>query len=621
MARHPYARNNIKGGNGMSRLLMNLLVLAILMLIAVPAIASDLSKAIIYDVPDHLLEKQFGPIPKSQLTDQESREMKADKFDGDTLKILVVLLEWTNRLGNYPSEVFDSVFFSDGVYSTGSISDYFHEVSYGQVATVGTVIPWYNAGTYDGNFEYWDFEDILYYLDATVDFSQFDGNSDGIVDAMIFLRSGNGQEDSGDPNDIWSYALTYYPGYGPGPFDGVVVSHWCTAPEMRPLRDSANPHIFSGVDTLNTISVAAHELSHNLGLPDLYDYDGKLDTMSFIIPGDYNDHPFVDWCLMGYNGYGLMAIKKIIPPHLAGWCKKELGWITPIILDQPEYQDLVIYDIEMHQDSSLYKIPIDMEAGEYFLLEYRNPNSAGMFDKFDSDFSVYLWPYLTFGCDPLERGLLISHVDDSIVGGSHYVNNGTPDYPHYTVAVEDAGYNPDHDAYSNPSGFVTDSAQWWYPYETRKAAPFTSEVPGKEIFSPATYPNSDGYNGPSGIYVRVDSIVDEKLYAYIARDGDYDGVPDSTDNCPEVYNPDQIDDNGNDIGDACESSYTCGDANGDSVLNIFDITYLITYLYLDGPPPDPIEAGYVNGDDLINIFDITHLITYLYLEGPAPICP
>jgi M6 family metalloprotease-like protein len=589
------------------------------MLMASPVFGGDLSRAIIFDVPDHLLEKQFGPIPKSQLSDKDQREMAAQRFDGDTLKILVVLLEWTNRPGSYSQAVFDSFFFSDNVYPIGSIFDYFHEVSYGQVATVGTIIPWYNAGTYDGNFEYWDFEDILYTLDPLIDFSQYDGNYDGIVDAMIFLRSGTGQEDTGDPDDVWSYSLSYYPGYGPGPFDGMVVSHWCTAPEMRPLRDSANPHNFSGVDTLNTISVAAHELSHNLGLPDLYDYDAKLDTMTYIIPNDSNDHPFVDWCLMGYNGYGLMAIKKIIPPHLAGWCKNQMGWISPAVLDQPEYKDLVIYDIEMHQDSSLYKIPIDTDAGEYFLLEYRNPNSTGMFDKFDSDFSVYLWPYLTFGCDPLERGLLISHVDDSIVGGDHYVNNGTPEYPHYTVAVEDAGYNPDQDAYSNPSGFVTDSAQWWYPYETRKAAPFTSEVAGKEIFSPATYPNSDGYYGPSGIYVRVDSIVGEKLYAYVGRDGDYDGVPDSADNCPEVYNPDQLDSNGNDVGDACD--YVCGDANSDGVHNIFDVTFIISYLYIEGEAPDPLEAADANGDGTINIFDATYMITFLYLEGPEPICP
>jgi len=34
--------------------------------------------------------------------------------------------------------------------------------------------------------------------------------------------------------------------------------------------------------------------------------------------------------------------------------------------------------------------------------------------------------------------------------------------------------------------------------------------------------------------------------------GDGDGVPDSTDNCPNDANPDQIDSDSNGIGDACQ---------------------------------------------------------------------
>jgi len=66
--------------------------------------------------------------------------------------------------------------------------------------------------------------------------------------------------------------------------------------------------------------------------------------------------------------------------------------------------------------------------------------------------------------------------------------------------------------------------------------------------------------------------------------------------------------------------FTCGDMNGDAVVNIFDITGLISYLYLEGAAPQPIESGDANGDETINIFDITYIITYLYIEGPAPDC-
>jgi len=65
----------------------------------------------------------------------------------------------------------------------------------------------------------------------------------------------------------------------------------------------------------------------------------------------------------------------------------------------------------------------------------------------------------------------------------------------------------------------------------------------------------------------------------------------------------------------------CGDANGSGIVNIFDITYIIAYLYFEGPVPVSIEAADVNGQPGINIFDITYFISFMYMEGPELICP
>jgi len=126
-----------------------------------------------------------------------------------------------------------------------------------------------------------------------------------------------------------------------------------------------------------------------------------------------------------------------------------LGWVEPIELARGFHGPIVLKNWETTNDSSLYLVEIDSTEGEYFLLEYRNPHSAAMYDKKDSDFSVYLCPDLALGCDTLDRGLLITHVHDSLTN-SHRINSGTPQYPHYSVAVEDAGYNPNRDAWSNP---------------------------------------------------------------------------------------------------------------------------------------------------------------------------
>ncbi len=64
----------------------------------------------------------------------------------------------------------------------------------------------------------------------------------------------------------------------------------------------------------------------------------------------------------------------------------------------------------------------------------------------------------------------------------------------------------------------------------------------------------------------------------------------------------------------------CGDINNDLAINLLDITYLISYLYKDGPAPASPDMADVNSDSQINILDITYLIAYLYKGGAAPSC-
>ncbi|MFZ5981122.1 MAG: hypothetical protein ACOYVF_10865, partial [Candidatus Zixiibacteriota bacterium] len=66
--------------------------------------------------------------------------------------------------------------------------------------------------------------------------------------------------------------------------------------------------------------------------------------------------------------------------------------------------------------------------------------------------------------------------------------------------------------------------------------------------------------------------------------------------------------------------YLPGDLTGDHVVDIADITRMISWLYLDGAYPLwPAWRANVNGDYHYDISDITFLINYLYLSGdPAP---
>jgi hypothetical protein len=61
-----------------------------------------------------------------------------------------------------------------------------------------------------------------------------------------------------------------------------------------------------------------------------------------------------------------------------------------------------------------------------------------------------------------------------------------------------------------------------------------------------------------------------------------------------------------------------GDANGDGVIDIGDVVYLVSYLYRNGPAPNPVEVGDCNCDGIIDVGDLVYLINYLFRNGPPP---
>lgn len=66
------------------------------------------------------------------------------------------------------------------------------------------------------------------------------------------------------------------------------------------------------------------------------------------------------------------------------------------------------------------------------------------------------------------------------------------------------------------------------------------------------------------------------------------------------------------------ASAQCGDMNGDGRINLNDVLFLIAYIFLGGPPPDPIEDGDANCDGTANISDAIYLIDAIFRGGPLP---
>ncbi len=64
----------------------------------------------------------------------------------------------------------------------------------------------------------------------------------------------------------------------------------------------------------------------------------------------------------------------------------------------------------------------------------------------------------------------------------------------------------------------------------------------------------------------------------------------------------------------------CGDVNKDDEIDIADVVYLINYLFIGGPAPNPLWVGDVNSDEVVDVTDVVYLINYLFIGGPLPGC-
>jgi hypothetical protein len=64
-----------------------------------------------------------------------------------------------------------------------------------------------------------------------------------------------------------------------------------------------------------------------------------------------------------------------------------------------------------------------------------------------------------------------------------------------------------------------------------------------------------------------------------------------------------------------------GDPNGDALVTVSDVIYIINYLFKSGPPPTNCpKSGDVNCDTKITVSDVVYLIGYLF-KGGLPPCP
>jgi photosystem II stability/assembly factor-like uncharacterized protein len=60
-----------------------------------------------------------------------------------------------------------------------------------------------------------------------------------------------------------------------------------------------------------------------------------------------------------------------------------------------------------------------------------------------------------------------------------------------------------------------------------------------------------------------------------------------------------------------------GDVNGDGIVDVLDVFYLINRLFASGPAP--LGPANVNGDQALDVLDVFYLINFLFAGGPVPV--
>jgi len=343
--------------------------------------------------------------------------------------VLVILLQFPDQPAdtlNHPPSAYDDLLFSVGTHPSGSMRDYYREVSRGAFDISGVVTRWYmaprtyaeytnGAGGFGGtpNNARQMALDALILADGEYDLSQFDRDNDGTLDALFIVHAGPGGEETADFNDIWSHQWLL-----PSPYtspDGVVAYVYTTEPEEWA---GMAPHTTAGA--LISVGVFCHEFGHTLGLPDLYDITASADA-----------HEGVgEWDLMAtglYNHY-FGAPLGTTPAHFSAWSLSRLGWVDPIWVTQ-DSSGVVVLPVET-SDTTFRLWTNGEESNEYFLVENRQPIG------FDAGL---VRSSVESGNGPA-HGLMIYHVDEGVLNQT--------DATHKLLDVEEAG------GARIPSGFI-----------------------------------------------------------------------------------------------------------------------------------------------------------------------
>jgi M6 family metalloprotease-like protein len=332
---------------------------------------------------------------------------------GEQENTLVLLVEYTDAKITYSDAEWRNRFFG---MEGSTLNHYYEEVSKGKLGFKGATEA---SGSNDGivkvtlpkahprpetannsDSTYSQIvKEALKASNAKVNYAQFDQNKDGSLSSeelhIVTIVAG-GEASYGDTGKVvWGHMSSLYESEAPL-LDGVKIGSYQTGGSYTMFGEKHGGH-------MATVGIIAHEMGHDLGLPDLYDTDGSSQGVgihSLMASGSWTTH----------NGED----QGTYPTHLDPWSKMVLGFVRPIDVQNNGSYEVTSFKAEQ---PSVLKLKTT-DSSEYFLIENRQ------FTGFD----------IGLADEVAAPGVAIWHIDEQQFKNRQNNNNEA----HKAVDIEEA---------------------------------------------------------------------------------------------------------------------------------------------------------------------------------------
>ena len=274
-------------------------------------------------------------------------------------RVKVLLIDFSDKVGTRPSSHYQELLFSKNTLPTGSMRDYYREVSLGKVDVTGTIHGWLRmpepysfytnsesggeGSSYPRNAQRMAEDAVRIALDNGIAFeSELDVLGQGIVTALFIIHAGRGAEE-----------------LAPGVREHEIWSHKWGMPNPVQVTNNMFASIYLTVPHDAKVGVCAHELGHlAFQWEDFYDPNYGDDGKAWDGSGD--------WDLMASGSHNAGGQR---PAHPAALHKSQHDWIE--VQEVRSSQSVTLDPYTPTTGKACKVISPNYLPGQYLILENR----------------------------------------------------------------------------------------------------------------------------------------------------------------------------------------------------------------------------------------------------------